>query len=144
MKKSDGATDVYTIGGVKTQTVKKWVALSEWTQAQWAKAGQSPEDWLAGGVSSWHHVFPVELKHLFQPAGIRINQYGIDLPKNLHDAIHEAGWNGEWIEFFKTNPSANKAAIMQKLNELTNKYHGADFAALRSPHNYRGYKWTDP
>jgi cyclopropane fatty-acyl-phospholipid synthase-like methyltransferase len=59
-----------------------------------------------------HHVFPQEFAAEFQEIGIAIHEYTLEIPAELHQTIHAAGWNADWAEFLYEStilPSAHEA-----------------------------------
>ena len=80
--------------------------------------------WFDRGANTWHHLLPVQFQNLF-PASLDINSsdYGVVLTANTHEAIHWAGWNDDWQNFFAGN-AATRANVLKQLNDMCMDYHG--------------------
>ena len=92
--------------------------------------GWDGNPWFNRGNNTWHHLLPLQFQHLF-PATLDINSadYGVVLTANTHDAIHWAGWNDDWQNFFAHNV-ATRANVLAKLNNMCLDYHGVAFDYL--------------
>ena len=73
-----------------------------------------------------HHLLPKEFKAQFEKAGLNIENYKIDLSKQNHrlkpDGLHasEENWNKDWRDFFRNNPSATRAQMLNQLHRMKN------------------------
>jgi len=73
-------------------------------------------------------VFPFRkaylLRRFFNSAELNINDYTIELDRNVHKIIHGRGiglkqrWNAQWSKFFAVNPRADSNATLRHLEEL--------------------------
>ncbi len=74
-----------------------------------------------------HHIFPVDdeagLWKLFYEQGINVNdpKYAVLLGEAQHEAIHPAGWNHEWIKFFKGG-ARTQADILAQGRKMAKNY----------------------
>ncbi len=87
--------------------------------------------WFDEGAFTWHHLLPQEFIRLF-PTGIDIGaaEYGVVIKENTHAAIHWAGWNKDWQDFFKKNKQPSKQEVLKQLSEMCVVYHGVPYAEL--------------
>ena len=71
-----------------------------------------------------HHVFPVQFSSQFLRAGININLpwYGTWLAPTFHRAIHAAGYNARWFNFFQTIPSPTAQQIFNFGRQLAREF----------------------
>jgi hypothetical protein len=63
------------------------------------------------------------------PRDSQYQQCRVVLTANTHDAIHWAGWNDDWQNFFAHNV-ATRANVLAKLNNMCLDYHGVAFDYL--------------
>ncbi|MCC6794076.1 MAG: TIGR02269 family lipoprotein, partial [Candidatus Hydrogenedentes bacterium] len=75
--------------------------------------------------SPFHHVFPQrpDLAKRFTDLGIDPNQFTMQIPKSLHDAIHSRGsrggaWNRAWSSFFELYPDASAEDVYREAGRL--------------------------
>jgi cation transport regulator ChaB len=54
-----------------------------------------------------HHVLPQQFRSFFKNAGLDIDASTMRLPKSVHQAAHDVGWNADWAEFIGQNPTAS-------------------------------------
>jgi hypothetical protein len=71
----------------------------------------------------WHHLLPQEFSPQANRVGIKVNSApnGIFMPMADHQALHQAGWNDDWRDFFRRNPNASKCEIEDFLKKLKRK-----------------------
>ncbi|MEM9168108.1 MAG: RHS repeat-associated core domain-containing protein [Pseudomonadota bacterium] len=77
-----------------------------------------------------HHLLPQKFRSQFEARGIEIDQYTVSIPENMHlRGVHGKGsdylpgnWNGQWEEFFDTNPYATDKEIYQNLGTMMDDF----------------------
>lgn len=84
------------------------------------------------GPSEWHehHIYPRQFQSYFSANGINIDNYVVDLPRNMHlSGIHAngagylpGGWNSEWRNFIEANPNATTTQIYQQGGSMMERY----------------------
>ncbi len=55
----------------------------------------TPRD-LADLGWQYHHLFPQQFEDEFDDLGIDVHQYTVLLPPELHQLLHQEGWNHAW------------------------------------------------
>lgn len=89
---------------------------SKWDEAAMSEPGMTARQ--AFPRSPLHHVIPKELlktpaiKKLLEKRGIDIDEYTVKLSEGEHSAIHTAGFNKLWKDFFEKNPKASRSSIL--------------------------------
>ena len=74
------------------------------------------------GVTEQHHQLPRQYEEQFKNAGLEIEDYVIQIDKADHrlkpDGLHtgQENWNKQWGDFFRANPNANQADILNQLD----------------------------
>jgi uncharacterized lipoprotein (TIGR02269 family) len=70
---------------------------------------------------------PRELKEWFEQQGVRIHNYTMPIPRDLHLRIHSVGgrggrWNQAWRDFAKSSPDATPEEIFKHAGELIHRF----------------------
>jgi len=85
--------------------------------------------WLTPGRWEKHHIFPQarDLAEWFRDRGIRIHDYTLPIPRDLHQRIHKGGegggaWNQAWREFRIRNSNASPEEIFKHAGELIYRF----------------------
>ena len=72
-----------------------------------------------------HHLLPVKFEKYFKRAGLKIEDYKIPYPRDLHrlkpnglHTIDGGNWNDEWKRFIQDNPEADAPQILRQLEEM--------------------------
>ena len=81
-------------------------------------------------VTENHHLLPLEFADRFKARGLDPESYTIRLlrsdhrlsPNGLHTGSRATSWNGQWNEFFKSNPAATKPEILDQLRQMCVQY----------------------
>jgi uncharacterized lipoprotein (TIGR02269 family) len=87
-----------------------------------------PQRQLPAGRFEKHHIFPQakELARWFSEQGVRIHDYTLPLPRDVHLRIHrgEAGgpWNEAWLQFKDARPNASPVEIFKHAGELIYRF----------------------
>ncbi|MCP3098262.1 TIGR02269 family lipoprotein [Myxococcus sp. K15C18031901] len=88
-----------------------------------------PSRQLTPGRWEKHHIFPQEreLKEWFERQGVKIHDYTMPIPRDLHYRIHSAGgrggeWNQAWRDFKESNPTAAPVEIYKHAGELIHRF----------------------
>ncbi|QDE89431.1 hypothetical protein BHS06_10930 [Myxococcus xanthus] len=88
-----------------------------------------PSRQLTPGRWEKHHIFPQEqrLREWFEGQGIKIHNYTMLIPRELHQRIHNVGghggqWNEAWRVFSKNNPKASPQEIFKHAGELIHRF----------------------
>ncbi|AKF84132.1 hypothetical protein MFUL124B02_40475 [Myxococcus fulvus 124B02] len=88
-----------------------------------------PSRQLSTGRWEKHHLFPQEeeLRLWFEQRGVKIHDYTMPIPRDLHQRIHSTGgrggqWNEAWREFKKNNPRAPPKEIFKHAGELIYRF----------------------
>ncbi len=87
-----------------------------------------PRPKLGPGRFEKHHIFPQasELATWFARQKVRIHDYTLPIPRDVHQRIHrgERGgeWNKAWIRFKDANPDASPADIFKHAGELIYRF----------------------
>lgn len=76
-----------------------------------------------------HHLLPQQFREQFTKAGLNIEEFTVNLPKELHrlkpGGLHTGSrnWNKQWRKFFQENPNATKSEILQHLEKMKNDFN---------------------
>ncbi|MFP2934670.1 TIGR02269 family lipoprotein, partial [Pyxidicoccus sp. 3LG] len=88
-----------------------------------------PSRQLTAGRWEKHHIFPQarELAEWFEHQGVKIHDYTLPIPRDLHRRIHGTDgrggpWNQAWREFRRLNPGASPEAIFKHAGELIYRF----------------------
>jgi uncharacterized lipoprotein (TIGR02269 family) len=88
-----------------------------------------PSRQLSAGRWEKHHIFPQEeeLRLWFELRGVKIHDYTMPIPRDLHLRIHSVGgrggqWNEAWREFKKHHPRAPPKEIFKHAGELIHRF----------------------
>ncbi|MCK8497963.1 MULTISPECIES: SitA6 family polymorphic toxin lipoprotein [Myxococcus] len=88
-----------------------------------------PSHQLPSGRWEKHHIFPQEarLKEWFERQGVKIHNYTLPLPYEVHRRIHQVGgqggqWNEAWRQFIRSNASASPEEIFKHAGELIYRF----------------------
>ncbi|MFP2929661.1 TIGR02269 family lipoprotein [Pyxidicoccus sp. 3LG] len=88
-----------------------------------------PSRQLTAGRWEKHHIFPQEreLKEWFTERGVKIHDYTMPIPYDLHQRIHSVGgrggqWNQAWRDFKEANPGATSVEIYKHAGELIHRF----------------------
>jgi uncharacterized lipoprotein (TIGR02269 family) len=88
-----------------------------------------PSHQLPAGRFEKHHVFPQEevLARWFEKQGVKIHNYTMPIPRELHQRIHNAGgrggpWNQAWRDFRTAKPNASPEEIYKHAGELIHRF----------------------
>jgi hypothetical protein len=80
----------------------------------------------AGARLPRHHIFPQALQGVFAGHGIDIHKYTIELPVEIHKAIHQGAgggrWNKAWHDFFAANPGAGREEIYRQAGKMLHDF----------------------
>ena len=88
-----------------------------------------PSHRLPPGRFEKHHIFPQarDLAEWFEQQGVKIHDYTLPIPRDLHQRIHSGGkrggeWNNAWREFKEANSNASPEAIYKHAGELIHRF----------------------
>ncbi|NTX09420.1 TIGR02269 family lipoprotein [Myxococcus sp. CA051A] len=88
-----------------------------------------PSHQLPRGRFEKHHIFPQaeDLARWFERQGLKIHDYTMPIPRDLHRRIHEGGpsggaWNNAWREFIRSNDDARPEEIFKHAGELIYRF----------------------
>ncbi|NVJ14491.1 TIGR02269 family lipoprotein [Myxococcus sp. AM010] len=88
-----------------------------------------PSRQLTPGRWEKHHIFPQEreLREWFERQGIKIHDYTMPIPRDVHQRIHNVGgrggrWNQAWRDFKADNPLAAPVEIYKHAGELIHRF----------------------
>ncbi|AGC41430.1 putative lipoprotein [Myxococcus stipitatus DSM 14675] len=88
-----------------------------------------PSRQLPPGRWEKHHIFPQEqrLKEWFEGQGVKIHNYTLPIPRDLHQRIHSVGghggqWNEAWRVFSRKYPNATPEEIFKHAGELIYRF----------------------
>ncbi|MCP3141328.1 SitA6 family polymorphic toxin lipoprotein [Pyxidicoccus xibeiensis] len=92
-----------------------------------------PSRQLPPGRWEKHHIFPQqeELARWFEKQGVRIHDFTMPLPFEVHQRIHREGgnggpWNRSWLDFKRLNPRATPEEIYKHAGELIYRFQLTD------------------
>ncbi|MCP3163797.1 SitA6 family polymorphic toxin lipoprotein [Myxococcus qinghaiensis] len=92
-----------------------------------------PSRQLTPGRWEKHHIFPQaqDLAMWFEAQGVKIHDYTMPIPRDLHRRIHDGtgrggAWNDAWREFIFMHPSAPPEAIYRHAGELIHRFQLID------------------
>lgn len=68
----------------------------------------------------FHHTMPQQFRDQFKKAGINIDDYTIQLEKDIHQKLHgsEVEWNKQWNDYLSNNPNPSKSEILSLNNKM--------------------------
>jgi hypothetical protein len=77
-----------------------------------------------------HHLLPRQFKREFERAGLNIEDYVKELPRDFHKDVHGRGggenwinsWNKQWDKFFRENPNASAGKILEQLEKMKREF----------------------
>jgi len=74
-----------------------------------------------------HHIFPQQFRGWFKAKGIMIDEWCVQVGKDLHLKILHAGakggvWNERWIKFMAENPKASASQIFKFGEDLLHEF----------------------
>ncbi len=88
-----------------------------------------PSRQLPAGRFEKHHIFPQspDLAEWFARRGVRIHDYTLPIPRDVHLRIHRGGerggeWNNAWRDFKGENENASPAEIFKHAGELIYRF----------------------
>ncbi|MFP2925767.1 TIGR02269 family lipoprotein [Pyxidicoccus sp. 3LG] len=88
-----------------------------------------PSRQLTSGRWEKHHVFPQaeDLARWFEGQGVKIHDYTMPIPRDLHRRIHGndgrgGPWNQAWRDFMKANRRATPEEIYKHAGELIHRF----------------------
>ncbi|MCY1000245.1 TIGR02269 family lipoprotein [Myxococcus sp. MISCRS1] len=88
-----------------------------------------PSRQLPTGRWEKHHIFPQEreLREWFEAQGVKIHNYVLPLPYEVHQRIHRVGgrggeWNEAWRQFKRQNAEAKPEEIFRHAGELIHRF----------------------
>ncbi|ABF88954.1 putative lipoprotein [Myxococcus xanthus DK 1622] len=88
-----------------------------------------PSRGLTAGRWEKHHIFPQarDLAEWFRDRGLRIHDYTLPIPRDIHQRIHKGGesggaWNRAWREFRLRNENASPEEIFKHAGELIYRF----------------------
>lgn len=88
-----------------------------------------PSRQLTPGRWEKHHIFPQEegLSRWFTRQGVKIHNYTMPIPRDLHYRIHNVGgrggqWNQAWRDFKDLNINASPEQIYKHAGELIHRF----------------------
>ncbi|MCY1018938.1 TIGR02269 family lipoprotein [Pyxidicoccus sp. MSG2] len=88
-----------------------------------------PSRQLSPGRWEKHHIFPQaqDLALWFEQQGIKIHDYTMPIPRDLHRRIHDGtgrggAWNDAWREFIDLHPRAPPEEIYKHAGELIHRF----------------------
>ncbi|WP_342375107.1 TIGR02269 family lipoprotein [Myxococcus stipitatus] len=88
-----------------------------------------PSHRLPPGRWEKHHIFPQEevLSRWFARQGVKIHNYTLPLPYEVHRRIHEVGgkggqWNDAWRQYMRKNSTASPEEIFKHAGELIYRF----------------------
>jgi uncharacterized lipoprotein (TIGR02269 family) len=88
-----------------------------------------PSHQLTPGRFEKHHIFPQapDLASWFKDSGLRIHDYTMPIPRDLHRRIHAGGdrggaWNNAWRDFRKGNPTPTPEELHKHAGELIYRF----------------------
>lgn len=84
---------------------------------------------LPAGRFEKHHIFPQsqDLAEWFEQQGVRIHDYTLPIPREVHVRIHRGGdrggaWNNAWRDFKRANADATSEEIFKHAGELIYRF----------------------
>jgi uncharacterized lipoprotein (TIGR02269 family) len=84
---------------------------------------------LTPGRWEKHHIFPQarDLAEWFEARGVKIHDYTMPIPRDMHRRIHDKGpsgglWNEAWREFRRKNETPSPAEIYKHAGELIHRF----------------------
>jgi uncharacterized lipoprotein (TIGR02269 family) len=97
-----------------------------------SNGGTGPNRWHrvrsasgAQGRDPFHHIFPqrADLAERFAQAGVGVDEFTMQLPRDIHQMIHRGGprggaWNKAWEDFFAQPGDVTAEDIYRKAGEL--------------------------
>ena len=77
-----------------------------------------------------HHLLPRQFRGKFEQAGLDIEDYTVELPRDFHEGIHGKGggdawinsWNQQWKRFFDRNRNPSRDLILQQLEAMKQEF----------------------
>ena len=75
-----------------------------------------------------HHLLPRQFKKQFEDAGLNIEKFVVELPRDVHrlkpGGLHTGpnNWNKQWDAFFAQNANASRAQILNELDRLKKEF----------------------
>ncbi|MFP2924650.1 TIGR02269 family lipoprotein [Pyxidicoccus sp. 3LG] len=88
-----------------------------------------PSRQLTAGRWEKHHIFPQarDLAEWFEQQGVKIHDYTMPIPRDLHQRIHRGGdrggaWNNAWRTFMDAKPNARPEEIFKHAGELIYRF----------------------
>ncbi|QDE88192.1 hypothetical protein BHS06_04045 [Myxococcus xanthus] len=88
-----------------------------------------PSHQLTPGRWEKHHIFPQarDLAEWFEGKGIKIHDYTLPIPRDLHQRIHGGGarggaWNQAWREFRLRNEESTPEEVFRHAGELIYRF----------------------
>lgn len=84
---------------------------------------------LQAGRWEKHHIFPQseDLARWFERQGVKIHNYTMPIPRDLHRKIHDGtgrggAWNDAWRAFRRKNENATPVEIYKHAGELIHRF----------------------
>lgn len=65
-----------------------------------------------------HHIFPQQFRPDFERMGVDIDNYTLRIPKQLHQNIHNNGYNNQWYTYLQANPSATQNELIRQAGNI--------------------------
>lgn len=88
-----------------------------------------PARQLTAGRWEKHHLFPQaeDLARWFDQQGVKIHNYTMPIPRDVHQRIHRGGdrggaWNDAWRAFMRVNPRASPEEIFKYAGMLIHRF----------------------
>ncbi len=88
-----------------------------------------PSHRLPPGRFEKHHIFPQarDLAEWFEARGVKIHDYTMPIPRDMHRRIHDGGpsgglWNEAWREFRRKYETPSPAEIYKHAGELIHRF----------------------
>jgi uncharacterized lipoprotein (TIGR02269 family) len=88
-----------------------------------------PSRQLTAGRWEKHHIFPQapEFREWFEIQGVKIHDYTMPIPREVHYRIHNVGgrggqWNQAWRDFKAARPGATPEEIFKHAGELIYRF----------------------
>lgn len=88
-----------------------------------------PARQLTAGRWEKHHIFPQaeDLARWFDQQGVKIHNYTMPIPRDVHQRIHRGGdrggaWNDAWRAFMRVNPRASPEEIFKHAGMLIHRF----------------------